>query len=59
MSEIPQLLIINGEHVGVFTTSDAAKKNAHAKWRGHSYQIVDISLFYATDFGDKREVEKC
>lgn len=54
LNGMPQLLIISGEHIGIFTTSTAASEYANDKWPDRCYQIVDINLFYATDFGDKK-----
>lgn len=48
---MPEILIVNGEHIGIFTSAIKARKYAKDNGVG-DYQIIPLHLFYKTDFGD-------
>lgn len=47
---MPQVVIINCSHVGVFSSEDVATKWAEKFYSEATYQIVDLDVFYETDF---------
>lgn len=47
---MPEALVINGEVVGIYTTSEAAHKAAERDYPDSSYQIMPIHVFFNTDF---------
>ncbi|MGZ8172969.1 hypothetical protein [Methylobacter sp.] len=47
---MPQVLIVNGKHVGIFSSFDSASMWMEENHPDSTYQVVDLDLFYETDF---------